>query len=207
VRLFIALTPSAVALGELEREVAPLRDARPDLRWASPQSWHVTLAFLGEVNGEMAVQLARRLGSTAASHPELSLRTAGGGAFPTVPKARVLWTGVSGDTEALGELAKSVMAAAREAGAPPPDAGRAFRPHVTLARSKEPADFRPLVTTLARYSGSVWAAERIHLIRSYLGPQPRYESIGDWTLGHPEPAAGPLPSGSGQEPTAPGRHA
>lgn len=205
-RLFIALTPSAVALGELERVVAPLRDARPDLRWASPQSWHVTLAFLGEVNGEIAVQLARRLGSAAAHHPELSLLTAGGGAFPTAPKARVLWTGVSGDTGVLGDLEKSVVTAAREAGAPPPDAGRAFRPHITLARSKEPADFRPLVARLARYSGSVWAADRIHLIRSYLGPQPRYESIGDWALGRPDPA-GPVPSGSGQEPTAPASHA
>ena len=40
--------PGEVA-GELERAVAPLRAAWPGLRWTRREAWHITLAFLGEV--------------------------------------------------------------------------------------------------------------------------------------------------------------
>jgi 2'-5' RNA ligase len=187
VRLFVAITPPAMALHELEAAVAPLQALRPELRWSNPQSWHVTLAFLGEVDEKVAERLAARMERAAARHPGVDLLTAGGGAFPTVPRARVLWTGIRGDQEALKEIADSVAAGARRAGAPTPDEGRKFRPHITLARSKEPADVRPLVDALTGYCGSTWPADRIHLIRSYLGPAPWYESIGSWPLRAPGP--------------------
>ena len=57
-----------------------------------------------------------------------------------------------------------------------------FRPHITLARCRQPADVRPLVTALTGYAGTAWMADRIHLIRSWPGPRPRYESLGDWPL-------------------------
>jgi RNA 2',3'-cyclic 3'-phosphodiesterase len=182
VRLFVALTPPSLALDELDAAVAPFRAARPDLRWSTPQSWHVTLAFLGEVNETVVTRLGPRLELAADRHAGLSLSAAGAGAFPTAPRARVLWTGIRGDQEALRRMAASVAAGARRAGAPPPDERRRFRPHITLARCREPADVRALVMELAEYSGAAWTAERIHLIRSHLGPQPRYESLGDWPL-------------------------
>lgn len=186
-RLFVAITPSVIALGELERVVAPLRAARPELRWASAESWHVTLAFLGEVNEKATPRLARKLGNAAARHRALDLRTAGGGAFPKASRARVLWTGLQGDLAALDVIARSVDAAARHAKVPPPDAGRIFRPHITLARCKEPVNVNDLVESLKSHTGSPWTADRIHLIRSYLGPHPHYESIGSWAL---KPSAG-----------------
>jgi 2'-5' RNA ligase len=183
VRLFIAITPPATALAEIDAAVAPLRAARPELTWSSPQSWHVTLAFLGEVDEAVVPRLAVRLERAAAKYPQLELSAAGAGAFPTVPRARVLWTGVHGDHKTLGKMSDSVAAGAKRAGAPPPGERRRFRPHITLARCRQPTDFRPLVTALTDYSGTAWTADRIHLIRSYLGPRPRYESLGDWPLG------------------------
>ena len=184
-RLFIAITPPATALAEIDAAVAPLRAARPELTWSRPESWHVTLAFLGEVKEAVVPRLAERLERAAARYAQLELSAAGAGAFPTVPRARVLWTGIRGDHETLGKMADSVAAGARKAGAPPPGERRRFRPHITLARSRQPADFRPLVSALTDYSGPVWMADRIHLIRSYLGPRPRYESLGDWPLSVP----------------------
>jgi 2'-5' RNA ligase len=183
--LFVAITPSVLALSELERVVAPLRASRPELRWASPESWHVTLAFLGEVNEKATPRLERKLGNAAARHRAVGLRTASGGAFPTAPRARVLWTGLEGDMDALDKIARSVDGAARHANVPPPDAGRRFRPHITLARCKEPVDVSDLVESLRSHTGSPWTADRIHLIRSYMGPRPHYESIGSWSLKPP----------------------
>ena len=181
-RLFVAITPPEMALDELETAVTPLRAAWPDLRWSAQQSWHVTLAFLGEVDEAALDRLSERLERAASRHAGLDLSAVGAGAFPTAPRARVLWTGVRGDPAALREMAASVAAGARRAGAPPPAERRRFRPHITLARCREPADLRPLIGALADFSGSAWTAERIHLIRSHLGPQPWYESLGNWPL-------------------------
>ena len=202
-RLFVAISPPPTARRELETAVAPLRPARPDLRWTSPQSWHVTLAFLGEVDDAVLEQLTVRLERAAGRHPGLVMSAAGAGAFPAAPRARVLWTGLQADLGALRAIAASVAAGARRAGAPPPDEGRRFRPHITLARSREPADVRPLTTELADYSGTAWTADRVHLIRSHLHPQPRYESIADWPLR--VPARGPVsPAGRSDQRAGPG---
>jgi 2'-5' RNA ligase len=181
-RLFVAITPPASALGEIETLVAPLRAARPGFRWAGPDSWHVTLAFLGEVSEDLLPELRTRLQRAAHRHPGLELAVTGAGAFPAAARARVLWAGIHGDQQELAALAASVAAGARRAGAPPPDEGRRYRPHLTLARCREPTDVRPLVEALAGGRGTAWTAGQIHLIRSNPGRQPRYEAAGTWPL-------------------------
>jgi 2'-5' RNA ligase len=182
VRLFVAIVPPPAALDELEATVAPLRAAWPGLRWTGRPAWHLTLAFLGEVSEDTAAGLEPRLSRAAHRHPSQALALAGGGAFPAAGRARVVWAGIDGDRQALLGLVRSVGAGARRAGAPPPDEGRKFRPHVTLARCRDPADVRALTETLAAHAGTSWTAAEIHLIRSYLGAQPRYESVATWPL-------------------------
>ncbi len=101
----------------------------------------------------------------------------------------MLWSGLSGDRGALAHLAESVAAGASRAGAPPPDKGRRFRPHLTLARCRMPADVTELVAALAGYQGPPWTADRIHLVRSRLGAteHPRYATLGSWPLRPPDP--------------------
>jgi 2'-5' RNA ligase len=187
-RLFVALLPPQQARSELEAAVAPLRPGWPGLRWAGPDRWHVTLAFLGDVSDTRLDGLRERLGRAASRQQEVQLRIGRGGAFPSAANARVLYAHIAGDAPALAGLrvlAASVAAGARRAGAPPPDEGRRYRPHVTLARSRQPADLSPLTGALSGFSGSDWTARRIGLIRSQPGPEPRYDSIGDWPLRAP----------------------
>jgi RNA 2',3'-cyclic 3'-phosphodiesterase len=181
-RLFVAIVPPVAALDELDAAAAPLRPAWPDLRWTGKDAWHVTLAFLGEVEEPAVTRLAPRMQRAASRYPRLGLSLAGAGAFPGASRARVLWTGLAGDRGALERLAASVAAGARRAGAPPPDERRRFLPHVTLARTRLPADVRSLVGALEGYSGTAWTAERIDLIRSHTGPQPRYDLLASWPL-------------------------
>jgi RNA 2',3'-cyclic 3'-phosphodiesterase len=183
-RLFIAIAPPAAAVDDLEAAVAPLRPAWPQLRWTSHDAWHVTLAFLGEVDEVVAARLTPRLERAAGRHPTLGLAFGGAGAFPGKARARVLWTGLHGDRRELAALAASAAAGARRAGVPQQGEGRPFRPHLTLARCRAPAEVTPLVAALTGYAGTPWTAERIHLIRSHLGPAagPRYEDLGSWRL-------------------------
>jgi 2'-5' RNA ligase len=95
----------------------------------------------------------------------------------------VLWCGLSGDPRSLAALAASVAAAARRAGATLPDEGRPFRPHLTLARCRMPADVRDITAALSGFEGSPWTADRIHLIHSRPDGQPRFETVGSWPLG------------------------
>jgi 2'-5' RNA ligase len=184
-RLFVALSPPPRALDELEAAVAPLRAEWPELRWASQDKWHVTLAFLGEVDRGRLDELAARLERAAARHRTQQLLIGPGGAFPSASRARVLMTRIEsadGDLAGLVALARSVAAGARRAGAPPPDEGRRYRPHVTLARTKQPLHLGELVQALGGLRGASWPAAEIHLIESHQGPLPSYETLGTWPL-------------------------
>jgi RNA 2',3'-cyclic 3'-phosphodiesterase len=186
-RLFVGLAPPEAVLDDLDAACAPLRQwpgerGNGELRWTGRELWHVTLAFLGEVSPDRLPALTPRLERAARRHPAFGLGIAGAGAFPGPARANVLWSGIGGDRKALGELAMSVSAGARRAGAAPPDEGRRYRPHVTLARCRVPADVRPILAELSGYQGPGWTAGEIHLIRSTPGAPTRYEILGTWTL-------------------------
>jgi 2'-5' RNA ligase len=186
-RLFVAIAPPSAVLDELDALVEPLRERRLDLRWTNREAWHVTLAFLGQVDEAAAARLLPRLERAARCHHQVRLAFAGAGAFPAAARANVLWGGLSGDRGALARLAESVAAGASRAGAPPPDKGRRFQPHLTLARCRMPADVTELVAVLDGYQGQPWTADRLHLVRSRLGATeyPRYTSLASWPLRAP----------------------
>jgi RNA 2',3'-cyclic 3'-phosphodiesterase len=180
VRLFVALTPPAAVVEELVAATAGLRAERPELRWTPPEQWHLTLAFLGEVDDRAREDLLSRLGRAASRHAALRLSFGSAGRFGD----RVLWTRVRGDVEPLRRLAAAVQAAARRARLPVET--RPYRPHLTLARTREPTDLRPDVEALGGFSGREWVAADLHLVRSHLGAGPgrgaRHEHLATWPL-------------------------
>jgi 2'-5' RNA ligase len=183
-RLFVAIAPPAAVLDELDVWVGPLRARQHDLRWTDRAAWHVTLAFLGQVAEPALARLLPSLELAVRRHHQVGLAFCGAGAFPAADRANVLWSGLSGDCAALAQLAESMAAGASGVGAPPPDKGRRFQPHLTLARCRLPADVTGLVAALADFVGQPWTADRIHLVRSRLGAteQPRYTSLASWPL-------------------------
>lgn len=190
VRLFVALTPSAAAVAHLDAAVAPLRDGRLALRWSKPVMWHLTLAFFGDVAEERLGDLQTRLARVAARHDGAELRFRGAGAFARPARATVLFAGVEvtadaashGPRPTLAPLAASCTATGRRIGLDLDD--RTYRPHLTLARAKgrAPVDVRPVIEQLSSYVGPSWPASAIVLIRSHLGPDPRYETLASWPL-------------------------
>ena len=51
-RLFVGIPLAQEVIDALERLVRSLRSEGDGLRWASPESWHITLQFLGETSAE-----------------------------------------------------------------------------------------------------------------------------------------------------------
>jgi RNA 2',3'-cyclic 3'-phosphodiesterase len=186
-RLFAAVLLPAPVADELAAEVAALRElpGADALRWTGRPGWHFTLAFYGEVDDAVVPDLSARL-ERAARHTEpFSLAVRGGGRFG---HGRALWAGAAGDVAELRLLADRSEAAARRAGLPMAD-HRRYRPHLTLARSREAVDVGPYVVLLEPFAGRPWTVTELTLVRSNLpksgvpGEQPRYEPVGRWPLG------------------------
>jgi len=105
----------------------------PPLRLVGADDLHLTLFFLGPVEGARRAGLEQALvGAVDASlAPELEL--APGGAFPSAARPSVLWIGVrEPGTERLGELQAQVARACTAQGFGPDK--RSWTPHVTVAR-------------------------------------------------------------------------
>ncbi|MFJ6798187.1 RNA 2',3'-cyclic phosphodiesterase [Streptomyces sp. NPDC091268] len=181
-RLFAAVLPPPHAVEELRRATRPLRDDH--LRWTAEAAWHVTLAFMGEVEDRLLPDLHARLARAATRHAPFTLRLHGAGHFGH----RALWAGAAGDLDALRMLAERADAAARRAGVPM-DRHRRYTPHLTLARSREDTDLAPYLTALHPFEGTAWQVDELSLVRSNLpvsgvpGEHPRYEVVAAWPLG------------------------
>lgn len=176
-RLFVAVDPSEAAVADLARVVDGLHVARARARVTARSLWHVTLAFLGDVEESRVGDAVAALRGAAGHARRFRLRIAGGGTFPR-SRDHVMWAGLDGDVEGLGLLARLVRMELRRARLWYDE--RPYRPHLTLARPGErvPADHVERdVVTLAGYRGPSWSVTEVHLMRSFGGPHPRYERV------------------------------
>lgn len=132
-RLFVAVDLEQPVLRNVERLIDQTRRVAPDARWLRPDQLHLTLSFLGEVEAERLGWFHERMAAVAQRHAPLTLALRSAGVFPDVARPRVLWLGVAGQIAALGSL-KADLDGALGAAVDTAEA-RAFRPHLTLARS------------------------------------------------------------------------
>jgi 2'-5' RNA ligase len=176
-RLFAAIEIPADERERLSAHVARCNLDRPDLRLVDSALWHLTVAFFGDVDEMKGEQLAERLARAAGRTAPLQLALAGAGTFPACgDRARVVWVGLTGDTIGLGRLAERCRTAGRRIGLDLP--GETYRPHLTLGRARRsPIDVRKEVGELDRYSGYIWRASSLLLVRSTLGAAVRHEAL------------------------------
>jgi 2'-5' RNA ligase len=158
-----------------EMRIDPAADA--GWRWSDPAGWHLTLAFLGGVPADAVPPLLASVGAAIRGEASFTVTTGDLGGFPSGRRARVLWYGIGDPERRLRSLAARVSAAAGL-----PDAGP-FRPHVTLARSRDRYGAQwPAAPDGGMPDGSV-DVDRVTLFRSHLGRGPaRYEALGDAPL-------------------------
>jgi RNA 2',3'-cyclic 3'-phosphodiesterase len=144
-----------------------------------PRNWHLTLRFLGDcdaVRGERMV-LALEQAIAGARFP---VTFGAAGAFPRPQKASVFWIGVDEGADGLTALAAGAEAAARAAGFAAET--RPFRPHLTVARLRPPADVDDAVARVPA-AGVRMMVDEVVLFRSEPGGGlPRYEPVARFPL-------------------------
>lgn len=125
IRLFVAIPLPETIKADLAR----LTGGLPGARWSPPVNQHLTVRFIGEVDGVAYESIRRTLG--AIERDPFPLTLSGVGFFPPRKTPRVLWAGVE-DEPRLHELHQAVDRALVQAGLEPER--RKFSPHITLAR-------------------------------------------------------------------------
>jgi 2'-5' RNA ligase len=107
-----------------------LRGGLPGARWIDVENYHITLRFIGDVDGRTADEIVERLDRI--DRPEFQLRLEGIGSFGS-KKPHSIWAGVSPSPE-MYALQGEIERICQRIGLPPDP--RKFTPHVTLARLK-----------------------------------------------------------------------
>lgn len=130
-RLFVALNLPKKERTRIHRASAPLREEDLPVRWIDPDSYHLTLKFLGEVRQERVGEIHEIIQRVAQSTPPFELTLGGFGAFPTIRRPRVVWLGVVASAE-LRCLKQDLEWGLADAGFEAET--RAFHPHLTLGR-------------------------------------------------------------------------
>ena len=181
-RLFIGFTPPEAATHHLAEYLATMRASQAwsslsQVRWVPPEHWHVTVAFLGDVDDGRVRQITAALGTVASDHARLpSMHLAELGRFPTA-----LWVGVH-PTERFSpadRLARAVQRTMRGVGVQVER--RPWRAHLTIARLRGLQSSSAL-PALAPYSGPGWSVDAIQLVESITGPIPRYQLVEQFSL-------------------------
>lgn len=189
-RLFLAVEPDPPARERLDAMLSALRralgDAASSLRWTPAGNVHITLHFLGEVDGAGADRLRVALG-TSLPQAWFSVRTSRPGVFPHGGPPKVVWLGVGAGGAELAAVYDELSHRLRGAGVP--IEGRAFSPHLTLARVRDRDRSTAGVGALrARIAAFVtdpiaWPADHVTLFQSDLsGPSPRYAPLATLAL-------------------------
>jgi 2'-5' RNA ligase len=184
-RLFFAIELADDVQDLLDEETTSLRSEAPELAWLDREKRHLTLKFLGDVADDALPRLAEAADHAAAAHGPLEMSVREIGAFPNFRRARVVWIGVEQERR-LELLHHDLELACESAGFEVE--GRPFRPHITLARVRNPLPVDRM-KTFARVARSVRVraivpVERITLFESTLAPSgARYRRVHSAILG------------------------
>lgn len=170
-RLFYGLRLPSEALHSMEQLQNQLRAQFPRARFPAPETFHVTLAFLGDTPVQR-LDAAKRVVNALLPAP-LDLQVSHWGSFPQ-EKGEVLWLGLDPSPE-LDRLHRLLAHRLQEAGFPLES--RRFQPHVTLAR-QVPFASPDTPRKLPAFSPFPLPCETVSLLRSHLLPQgARYEEL------------------------------
>lgn len=132
-RLFLGFSPTAA-----ERHIYDVcqrlqtADELP-LHWVPAENWHVTVAFLGEVDERDLVRLDAAVAPLVADSAAFPLTFSSVEWFPSALKPRLLTLRLEDDDALLG-MQRGVVSALRSEGFH--SENRSYRPHLTLARLK-----------------------------------------------------------------------
>ena len=146
-RIFCAIELPDSVRAQLRDHVRRLREAVPDASasWTRVENIHLTLKFFGNVNVDRIPGISEAAARTVKEFSAFAIGVGKTGVFPKPGRAQVLWIGVSDPSGKLVELQQRLENEFAKEGFE--KEGRAYRPHLTIARLRKPEGARRLADT------------------------------------------------------------
>ena len=178
-RTFISVT--------VPNEIIPLRDMlkttvkhqKKNLRWVITGQIHLTLKFLGFAPPDVIDELNSIIAKVISRYTKIDLTVTGTGCFPVPTRPRVLWLGMTGQTDTLTSLVSDLNTALEPLGFPAEE--QKVVPHITLARINYPPKHTPDISAFLQttYDPILMTVSRVQFTRSELFPDgPVYSILG-----------------------------
>jgi 2'-5' RNA ligase len=189
VRSFIAISlPAELRLGLAKLQIRLKTSNKPWIKWTDPNGIHLTLRFLGDVPVDRINEISRVMAEAAQEIPPFQLKTQSLDVFPNLKQVQIVWLGLGGELNKLGQLHKQIESGLTRLGFAPET--RTFRAHLTLARLRPQtsADERyktaQLITNIKPEKNYTIRVETISLMRSQLNREgARYSQLSSAGLG------------------------
>jgi len=161
-RLFVAVDLPA----NVKDQLAIMCCGLPGAKWVPPEQLHLTLRFIGDVDGTLFRDLKESL--LEIHFASFFIQLKGVGFFPPRGKPRVLWVGVVKNAN-LALLQKKIENVLVKSGLEPER--RKFFPHITLARLRNTPDSRSAAFHAynSMFISDEFPAEKFTLYSSVLG--------------------------------------
>jgi len=153
-------------------------------RWKHEDNFHLTLKFLGEVETNKIKQIDDRLLKACSKFEAFSLCFSHLGCFQGQEFIRVLWLGLTGDTNALQVLQKTIEIELEDLGFA--SEKRDYTPHVTIAQDVVlTEDFENIKDLIKLYKIPKIQVKSVYLFKSeQKGPKRIYTPISEYKLVH-----------------------
>ena len=182
-----AIRASAAAL---QKELAKTASG---VKWVAPESMHITLLFLGEVDDRELHAVCKAVKAAAAGEPPFALRVSGVGAFPNARRPKVVWGGITDGADPLQRLHAALEAEMLELGCYRTEE-RGYTPHLTLGRVTDAEAGFALAAELPKrteWQGGRATAEEVLVFSSEMERDgPVYTVLGRAPLAGRAPPAG-----------------
>jgi 2'-5' RNA ligase len=175
VRAFIAIElPERLKLelGKLETQLKT--EKQTWIKWVDPNSIHLTLKFLGNINVDSIGEITGKMEEATRGISPFLLEVKNLGVFPNLKRVQVAWVGITGEIDKVVQLQQRLESNLEHLGFA--SEKRKFTPHLTLARLRDQATpderqrFGQLIAS-TRFEADTISVEAISLMKSQLTRQ------------------------------------
>jgi len=170
-RVFIAMKlpgPVVAKLGEVQKS---LKNSGLKAKWTHTANIHLTLKFLGDIDRADLNAVTEIVGLAIKGIEPIRLSAKGIGVFPGVKQARILWTGIAGQTNLLAKMHETIDTGLSEVGFLRDKRG--FTGHLTIGRFKGSPHPDKLIDIIKKFNNmesEPFVADAVYVIKSDLTP-------------------------------------
>ena len=185
-RVFIAIDLDKITKEKLNKAQNILRDCSLNIKWVSQDQFHITLKFLGDITVDKIEEVKKALEDVQSKISPFNITINGLGAFPNKEYPKIIWAGLSENSEKVTSLHQIIEEKLTNLGFE--EERHSYKPHITLGRIRDQEKNYELISDKIREFpfriSHQQIVNKITVLKSELTSQgPIYSTIAEFKLG------------------------